>query len=198
MRNKLLDRLSEIKSLPQITLDSVAQKLRGEGLLVLCLIAILPFMQPIPIPGFSSILGMIVLFQGLGLIFGGKPFLTKKMKEVTISQERFELIYKAAEKFTNYAAKISLLKHPWAGSELVSRICGCAIIFSAAFLSLPLPIPFSNFVPAMSIAFICTGLLEEDLLLIIVGLGISLTVLWMSVYSYHLIHEQLKNYVPFF
>lgn len=194
MSNKLLGHLAEVRNLPVITLEKVAESLKGEALVVLCLVSIMPFMQPIPIPGLSSLLGLIALLQGVGLMFWKKPLMTQKMKSVVISHERFEQIYKVAEKFGKISDKISLYQHPWTNSKASHIVCGLAIVISAAFLSLPLPIPFSNFIPALSIALICVGLLEEDLVLIMTGMGITFTVIWMAVFSYHIIVDTLRNY----
>jgi hypothetical protein len=190
MSTKLIDHLTEVRQLPIITLDKLAESLKDEAIIIVCLISIMPFMQPIPIPGLSSILGLIALMQGFGLMFLKKPLLTKKMKNVTISHEKYELILRAATKFTHFAEKISIFSHPWVNSKASRLICGFAIVLSAAFLSLPLPIPFSNFIPALSIALICVGLLEEDLMLTIMGLSITVSVIWMGFYSYHLIVEK--------
>lgn len=198
MSSKLITHLAEVRALPEITLDKLAESLKDEALLVVCLIAILPFMQPIPIPGLSSVLGMIALMQGVGLIFLKKPLLTKKMRDVKISHERFEQIYKAAEKFCYYADKMTILRHHWTNSRASHVICGLAIVLSSAFLSLPLPIPLSNFVPALSIALICLGLLEDDLILVIIGLSITITVVWMGIFSYHFLIEKFPTFFAYF
>lgn len=194
MSVRLIKALDNLKTLPEITLGKIVEHVEGEALLIVCLIAILPFMQPIPIPGLSSILGLIVLLQGLGLMFWSKPLLTKRMKEVVISKDKFDFIYKAAVKFSNFTSKISALKHPITNTRASHVLCGFAIVMSAAFLSLPLPIPFSNLVPALSIFLICVGLLEEDLILLLIGFGITVTVMWMAMFSYHIIMEQFRSY----
>jgi hypothetical protein len=194
MSNRLLKALEDVRSLPHITLGKIVEHVEGEALLILCLVSILPFLQPIPIPGLSSILGLIVLLQGIGLMLWSKPLLTKKMKELNITHERFEIIYRAAQKFSTFTNKISAFKHPMTNTRVSHIICGIAIILSAAFLSLPLPIPFSNLVPALSIFLICIGLLEEDLVLILIGMGITATVLWMAMFSFHLISEKLQTW----
>ena len=190
MSSKLITRLTEVRSMPVITLEKLVDSLKDEALVIVCLIAILPFMQPIPLPGLSTILGFVALMQGLSLMFLKKPMLTKRMKKINITHERFEQIYKAAEKFTKIAEKISVFNHPWTNSRVSHVICGLSIVLSSAFLSLPLPIPMSNFVPALSIALICLGLLEEDLFLMIIGLSITFAVFWMGLFSYHLIAEK--------
>lgn len=191
MSARLLKALEDVRDLPQITLGKIVEHVEGEALLILCLVSIMPFLQPIPIPGLSSILGLIVLFQGLGLMLWSKPLLTKKMRTLIITHEKFEIIYKAAKKFSNFTSKISAFKHPMTNTRVSHVLCGIAIVLSAAFLSLPLPIPFSNLIPALSIFLICIGLLEEDLVLILIGMGITATVLWMAMFSFHIISEKL-------
>ena len=107
MSSKLITRLTEVRSMQVITLEKLVDSLKDEALVIVCLIAILPFMQPIPLPGLSTILGFVAFMQGLSLMFLKKPMLTKRMKEINITHERFEQIYKAAEKFTKIAEKIS-------------------------------------------------------------------------------------------
>lgn len=194
MSNRLLKAMEDVRELPHITLGKIVEHVEGEALLIVCLVSILPFLQPIPIPGLSSVLGLIVLLQGVGLMFWSKPLLTKKMRDLNITHERFEMIYKAAQKFEAFTSKISAFKHPLTNTRVSHIICGLAIVLSAAFLSLPLPIPFSNLVPALSIFMICIGLLEEDLVLILIGLGITATVLWMAMFSFHLITEKLQTW----
>jgi len=198
MSAKMLSHLEEVRSLPIITLGLLTNTLKDEAIVVMCLISILPFMQPIPIPGVSTVLGIIALFQGVGLMFLKKPLLTNKMKSLVITHERFELIYKAAVKLTKFTDKISIFPHHWVNSRACHFISGFSIALSAAFLSLPLPIPFSNFVPALSIAFICIGLLEEDIFLVIMGLSITLAVIWMGIFSYHIIIERFPVLLDLF
>jgi hypothetical protein len=195
MSERLMQALNGVKDFEEITLGSIVDHLQEEALLILCLVAILPFMQPIPIPGLSSILGIIVLFQGLGLVIWGKPVLTKKMRKITISKDKFDIVYRAAVKFNNITSKISTFKHPLAATRTAQIICGLAIIFSASFLSLPLPIPFSNLIPALSIFLMCIGLLEEDIMLIFMGMAITFAVFWMAVVSYGFIVEQVQLWI---
>jgi hypothetical protein len=194
MSERLIIAMDQVKTLPTITLGHIVDRIEGEAVLILCLIAILPFMQPIPIPGLSSLLGLIVLLQGIGLLIWGKPLLTKKLKSIAITHERFEAIHKAAIKFSNVTSKISVFKSALVSTRISHILCGISIILSSAFLALPLPIPFSNFIPALSIFLICLGLLEEDILLLIMGHGITFGVFWMARFSYHLIIDQFQGW----
>jgi hypothetical protein len=186
--------LDEVKALPVITLGTIVDQIQEEALLIICLISILPFMQPIPIPGVSTILGIIALLQGAGLVLWSRPILTNRLKKVEIPHDRFLQIHRAAVKFSKFTQKISTLKHPVTQTRVVQILSGLSIVLAAAFLSLPLPIPFSNFVPALSIFLICIGLLEEDLVLLLCGHGITVAVGWMAMFSYHIILEQFHNW----
>lgn len=191
MSERLIRAIDEVKEFPEVTLGTIVDRIGDDSLLIVSLISILPFMQPIPIPGVSTLLGFVALLQGIGLATTGKPLLTKKMKELKIPHDRLMMIYKAAVRLDKITSKISVYKHPWIGSPALRIIGGVTIAFAAAFLALPLPIPFSNFVPALCIFFICAGLLECDLILVLFGHGIAAAVVWMATASYQLIMERL-------
>ena len=190
MSSKLLTHLDHVRSYPVITLGEISDSMKQEALVVMCLISILPFMQPIPLPGVSTVLGFVACLQGVSLMFVQKPLLTQRMKNIAISREKFELIYRAAERFCRVTDKLAIAPHPWTNSKASRFLCGASIVISSLFLSLPLPIPFSNFVPALSIALVCLGLLEEDIILVTIGLSITAAVIWMGFLSYHLIAEK--------
>jgi hypothetical protein len=46
---------------------------------------------------------------------------------------------------------------------------GLALIVHGFLLALPLPIPFSNFFPALVLVLLTLGLLEEDILMVVLG-----------------------------
>ena len=194
MSDRLLNALEEVKTLPSITLGSIVNLIQEESVIILCLIGIIPFLQPVPVPGLSTVLGLIVVLQGIGLLVWSRPILTQKLRDIHITHERFEMILKTARKISVYTSKMSLFKHPLVSHKICHVICGVSIILSAAFLALPLPIPFSNSIPAFSIFFICVGLLEEDLALVLCGHAITLGVFFMAFFSYHLISTHIQNW----
>lgn len=194
MSERLIKAIDEVKDLPEITLGSIVDRIGDEALLIVSLISIIPFMQPIPIPGLSTLLGFVVLLQGLGMIILGKPLLTQRMREIKLTKEKLVMIHKAAIKLDKFTSKISAFKHPAIQSRGVHVVSGITITLAAAFLSLPLPIPFSNFIPALCIFFICAGLLECDIVLVLFGHAIALAVVWMTTVSFHLITEKFQNY----
>lgn len=194
MSEKLKRTLDEAGLSSELTIGQLVVLTGSDALLMVSLFAILPFMQPIPIPGLSSILGLVIFLQGFALVIRGEPILTERMRKIKISLDTFRLIRTAFYRVSWFTSKISNFRHPLASSLPMRSLCGLAIMTSAAFLSLPLPIPFSNFIPALAIFMICAGLLEEDLMLILLGQGINLVILWISALSAQMIHEAILNY----
>lgn len=194
MSEKLNRALNEASLVSELTIGHLVTLTKSDALLIVSLMSILPFMQPIPVPGLSTILGLIIFLQGLALVFRGEPILNERMRQIKISAETFQIIRSAFIRVSWLTSRVSNFKHPWARSYPSRVICGIAIMTSAAFLSLPLPIPFSNFIPALAIFMICAGLLEDDLMLIFLGQGINLIILWITALSGQIIKEVIQNY----
>ncbi len=196
MSKKLIAALDRVKSDNKITFGELADELRGDALMIISLMCILPFMQPIPIPGISSVLGLIIVLQAIALITTGKPLLTEKLKRVEIDPRKFEIIYKAAKRFSAITNKLATYPLP---SIVLSRpnkiITGIWLILMSGFLALPLPIPFSNFIPAIAIFFLCLGILEEDLILSICGQMFSVVICALIYVSSNVIWEHIESWL---
>ncbi len=163
-----------------VTLGEIADKLRGKGLVFLTLVCVLPFMQPIPIPGLSTVLGFVIILQGIGLAFLGRPLLTRGMRELKLPAEKVASFVRGARKVFPW---IGWLIRPraaaWVQHRVTHVIAGLVLIFLSLFLSLPLPLPSSNFLPAIGIFFICLGLLEDDFLLVTLGITYAALFAWL-------------------
>ena len=66
-------------------------------------------------------------------------------------------------------------------------INGLVIFFCGFVLSLPLPIPFTNTIPAIAILLLSMGMMEEDGLFILLGYGVAgcaciylITLIWLG------------------
>ncbi|MBY0518108.1 MAG: exopolysaccharide biosynthesis protein [Bacteriovoracaceae bacterium] len=189
--------LSEMNHLLEdgvITLGEIADKLKGKGLVFLSLVCVLPFMQPIPIPGLSTVLGFVIILQGIGLAVSGKPLLTKKMREIELSPEKVATFVRGAKKifpWIGWLVKVrgeEFLQH-----KILKILAGLSLVFLAAFLSLPLPLPSSNFLPAIGIFFICLGMLEDDFLLVTLGVSYAILFAWLLSITGNLLWSEMIN-----
>ncbi len=153
-----------------VTIGRVVEILRGRGLDVLVIVLALPFCTPIPLPGLSTPFGLVLMFFGLRIAFRKRPWLPRRLLEVEIPYPTLSKIINAG---LAISTRLEKLLHPrlqflkdWAS---FSSLNGLAILLSAFVLSLPLPIPFTNALPAWSIVLIAAGMMEDDGAVILAG-----------------------------
>jgi hypothetical protein len=191
MNDQALKNLSEFKMLPEVKMGKIFDALEKDLCPLICLFCILPFLQPLPLHGLSLILGIIIFLQGIGLIFWNKPLIFKQIRDLNISPKKMASIYNVTFKLNWLTTKFSAYKHPIVNSRWSHFLSGIAIVFLAAVLLLPLPLPLSNFLPSIGILFISIGMLEDDLILISLGYGLTSVLMSLVIFSYNIIIEQL-------
>lgn len=123
-----------------------------------------PFLQPVPLPGLSTPLGLLLAFLGLLQIAGrGHLHLPARIRNRSVESETIQKVLVFAEKLLvpltklphcRVPTQLHLLRHP--------RLLGVHVLFMAMLLALPLPIPFSNTIPAWGIVFCSLTLIEGN------------------------------------
>lgn len=153
-----------------VTIRDVMKALGLRSLAVVILFFSLMVLLPISvIPGASVILGVIILFLAVQLVLGVKSLWLPDW--ILRRQLPKDNLISGFQRSLRYVCKIEkLLKPRWMfiSSNVGERLLGLFIIL-LIFL-LVLPIPFSNFPIGLSLCFIAAGLMEEDGLLITVGI----------------------------
>jgi hypothetical protein len=153
-----------------VTLREVMAVLHGRGYVLLVMLLALPFATPIPLPGLSTPFGLVIALIGLRLSLGQKPWLPARLLDTGLSPRLFKKVFAAAHKILRgfeYLLKPRLL---WlTGSARLLQVHAIPIFFAAVMLLLPLPVPFSNILPAFSVLLFSAGLLERDGLFIFAG-----------------------------
>ena len=126
----------------------------------LLLLLSLPFVQPIPLPGFSTPFGVAIAFLGVNFLLGQKPWLPGWLLKMQLP----EIFLKPAlQGMRRLARTMEVVLRPrilfLATNRNMQRLEGLCILVCGILLSLPLPIPFSNMLPAVTvIAFACSTL----------------------------------------
>ena len=136
-------------------------------LILLCL----PFCAPIVVPGLSTPFGTVVAVIGFRLAMGQTPWLPRRLLRVRLPAKLLPQIFRGVRKL------ISLLEYvlkPRLGllfrMPLMANGIGLMIMISGLLLLLPLPIPFTNLMPAFAVILLAAGAIERDGYVVLVGM----------------------------
>lgn len=152
-----------------VTIGEVEAALRRRGLAAILVVLAAPFCF-LPVPGLSTPSGIVVSFIGVCIAIGNKPWLPRFVRRRKISGHALGLLIKAAVRLTRLFQKVSRERlswflHGWGMTHLI----GLEVALCGLLLLLPLPIPFSNTIPAWAVVFLAAGVMEADGLLIVAG-----------------------------
>lgn len=153
-----------------VTLREVLGLLHGRGYVLLVMLLALPFCTPVPLPGLSTPFGLIITIIGVRLALGAKPWLPARLLDTRLPPKIFAKVFAFTRRIILGFERLLRPRMLWVtGSAGLLQLHAVPIVICAAMLLLPLPIPFSNIVPAWGIMLIAGGLLERDGAFIIAG-----------------------------
>lgn len=153
-----------------VTLREVIYTLRGRAYLLLIILLVLPFIQPVPLPGLSTPLGLAIVLIALRLSLGQRPWLPMRIQRLSLPAGFFGKVMTFTERLIRYLETVLRPRWAWlTGTTLLNQSHAVVVLVSAMILLLPLPIPFSNVLPAWAIFLLACGLLERDGLFVFLG-----------------------------
>ena len=153
-----------------LTLNQLVERTGGRGIYLFLTLVSLPFIVPIPLPGFSLIVGLIIFLSGMRMALGLPPKLPLFIGKKSITVERQRKILAASLKWVKWIERMVKPRgRDWIANEASRRAHGLLIAFMGLLLTLPLPIVFTNSLPGLAVIFVCVSMMEEDALLIWVG-----------------------------
>lgn len=157
-----------------MTLGELTHRMRHAGFGLIVLFVCVPFLQPLPLAGLSSVLGVFIALQGVQLLRGRtEPHLPGWLARRSLEAATLLLLLGAARRF--FALADRLTRPRWRALAANERAVGAAMALCGALLALPFPIPLSNMICASPAALLALALLEEDGLIALLG--------WLGVLS---------------
>jgi hypothetical protein len=131
------------------------------------LIFLVPFLQPVPLWGVSSVLGLLLLvLHGSFFVHGKKGSLPNRVARYVLSRKVLLPILIGARAIVRWVERVPA----WHASSRVVQASvrwnAGAMALLAVFLSLPLPVPASNAIPAYTILVFVLAELSENLFLL--------------------------------
>jgi hypothetical protein len=152
-----------------LTLAELKQALKGRGSAMLLILLALPFCF-IAIPGLSTPFGIAICLIGACLVIGREPWLPAFVMRRRLSTTRLTQLLTGAIKIARQLEKFVWPRLGFLhGGSGMPRLIGLSIVVSGLGLMLPLPIPFSNSIPAWAVVLLAIGMMEKDGLCVLLG-----------------------------
>jgi hypothetical protein len=152
-----------------LTLGEFKRALRGRGSAMLLVLLALPFCF-VAIPGLSIPFGIAICCIGARMMIGREPWLPRSILHRRLSTARSQQLLTSAIKL---ARMLESFVRPRFGflhaGPIMPRVTGLGIVIASLGLMLPLPIPFSNSIPAWAVALLAIGTMEKDGLCVLLG-----------------------------
>ena len=151
-------------------LSEILTGTHGRGFNLLLLLIGLASLTPIPLPGLSSVFGLMALAIGARLALGQQPWLPEKFLQRELPARFIARLLASASWMVRWLEfllrpRLKFLQEQW----IYQRIAGTLIMLSGLFWLLPLPIPLSNTFPALTVVLLAAGAMERDGLFFLAG-----------------------------
>lgn len=145
------------------TMGGLLAATQGRGYDLLLLLIALPFMTPIPLVGLSTPFGLVVFLIGARLAVGRRPWLPRRLLERPLPPGFLVKVLGAASRLVRGLEFLLRPRLDFLHEQLIyRRAAGALIMLSGLLLLLPLPIPLSNGLPALTVVLLAAGALERD------------------------------------
>lgn len=154
----------------EVTVAELTATLKGSPYLLLIALLSLPFLTPIPMMGLSTPIGFLFVLFGLRLVFGQTPMIPAALMKMRLPRRFFPALLIGASGFLKAIETFS--RPRWSvffQKGFLYNIYGALILITALLLLPPLPIPYSNFLPALTLVLLSLALIERDGVLLLLG-----------------------------
>lgn len=153
-----------------VRLAEVLEATQGRGYHLLLVLIALPFVGPIPLPGFSIPFGFAVTLVGARLALDQKPWLPERLLQRELPPHFLGKVINAASRIMQgleffLRPRLRFVRQ----HAIFERIAGLLIAISGLMLMLPFPLPFSNSLPAWTVLLLAAGTLGRDGLFFFAG-----------------------------
>ena len=182
---------------------AVVDEIGRHGMAVILILFALPSALPIPAAGYSTLLSIPLFLIGFRILLGRETlWLPDRLRQRRFDPKSFSRkLVDGMLRLIRFVERFTVPRFAWLTSSQFTRaIVGLLIIALAA--SMALPIPGTNTAPAFGIFLIGFALLEEDGVLLVIGilsslvaLAISLTIIFFGYQTVVYLIDLLKSYL---
>lgn len=154
--------IGEFRAHP-VQLQDIITVLERRAWTRLVVILALPFCTPIPLPGPPTPFGLVIALIGFRLSLGQEPWPPARLLNTQLPARFFPQLLAATRGLARLREfflrpRMARLRN----RKLVHHACEAMLLIASVLLLLPLPIPFGNTLPALTMVLITGALLERD------------------------------------
>jgi hypothetical protein len=172
------------------TLAAILAATQGRGFDLVLVLICLPFLTPMPLMGLSTPFGLVVFLIGARLALGRQPWLQRRLLERELPSGFITKLLSAATRVVRWLEVLLRPRLRFLHEQVIfRRVSGMLIMISGLLLLLPLPVPLSNTLPALTVILLAAGAVERDGVFFIVGcLLFALTACFFSLLAFGAAH----------
>lgn len=175
-----------------ITLATIVDSLGERTMAILMILFCLPNCLPVP-PGVGLVFGFPMLLVAAQMILAyQRPWLPRKLLVRSIKTDAYAKMIDLAEPRLQRIESYLKPRYTFLFSGIAERLLG--VFFALCAISVILPLPGSNFPPAIASVLVSLAMLEEDGIVLLVGLtlgilGLTYTtvvggaLIWAAIYA---------------
>lgn len=146
------------------------------GFALVLLLATFPFVLPFPTLGLATPVGFALALAALGLVLGRPAALPLSLGSLAVSPAALSRASAVVSRGAWVLARIARPRMPFMMRQSMRIALGISLFTAAVVLGLPIPLPLSNFFPAVAIILLAVGVLEGDGLIVLAGHAATLVV----------------------
>jgi hypothetical protein len=169
LASETLKKLGNKESNGKTKISKIMEDFHENGILLAMVFFSLPVAVPLPYPpGFTTIMGLPLIILSIQMIIGSKQVkLPQKINNYEIKNSTLKAISDKVVPIVVTMEKYIKPRTGFAKSVYCEQIVGFICLIAA--ISVTIPIPMTNAIPALGITIMSLGLLNRDGIVIILG-----------------------------
>ena len=173
-----LSRLAAVCASPPVTLGGLVGKMSAREHAVLTLFLGVCFMHPVPMPGISTVLGVIITIAGARIAAGLGPWIPRRWENRKLPAAALAKALRKAASLAKRVEPAAAAPAQWMDAPAVRVTLGAMTALCGILILMPFPPP-TNFPPAIALILLSAAALRRRplllaLSLVAVGLNVAL------------------------
>lgn len=159
-----------LESQKTVSVREMLNMMGEQGLLLLCMVLMLPFLLPVSVPGISTVFSLVVILAGVSVTFNWLWLPDRIMEHQVSAPAMVNSMRRGAHVFARIDRISRPRLHALTHGATMNRVNGLFLILDGILLIFPLGgVPFSNTLPGVSILLLAAGMVQRDGVVLVGG-----------------------------